>query len=169
MTFMRYLFLLLLPLLFLTCTNEEPGLFGSTVSTTRLAIYGFDVNVEFIDGQDNFAEFSASDSTMILQITRTVDPDLSMTGEESYETIYIVLPDNLQELDISGNDWDDIKSFAFTNELTVNAPVGRVSGGSITGQRLSIDNSWVIQGSVELSEMFANSFPTDLSGTFSSR
>lgn len=144
-------------------------MFGSSNSTARLAVYGFDVNVEFIEGQDNFAEFTPSDSTLILQLTKTFDPDLGQTGEESFQTIYIVLPDELTVIDISGSDWDSIKSFAFTNEETVNAPVGRVSGGNITGQRLSIDNSWILQGEVELSENFGSSFPTDLSGTFSSR
>ena len=166
---MRYCFLLLLPLLCLTCSNEEPGLFGSNISTSRLAIYGFDVNVEFIEGQDNFADFTPSDSTMILQLTKTFDPDIGSTGDESFQTIYIVLSDELQTIDFSDADWDSIKTFAFTNEETVNAPVGRVTGGSITGQRLSIDNSWVIQGEVELSETFGDGFPTDLSGTFSSR
>lgn len=166
---MRYWYFILLPLLFLTCSNEEPGLFGSNVSTARLAIYGFDVNVEFIEGQDNFAEFTASDSTIILQLTRTFDPDIGSTGDESFQTIYIVIPDDQDMIDISGGDWDSIKSFAFTNEETVNAPVGRVTGGNITGQRLSIDNSWIIQGEVELSENFGDGFPTDLSGTFSSR
>lgn len=167
---MRYLLFVLLPILFFGCPSDDDlGLSGSNINVTRLAIYGFDVSVEFIEGQDNFANFSENDTSMILQITRTVDPDISFGGDEGFQTIYILLPIDAQTIDLSGNDWDEITSFAFTNEDTVNPPVGRITGGSITGQRLTIDNSWIINGEVELSETFDESFPRDLSGTFSSR
>jgi hypothetical protein len=166
---MKYFSLLLLPLLCLTCTKEEPGIFGSNTTITRLAVYNFDVDIDIVPGEDTFSEFTPTDSTMILQITRTVDTDLNTTGDESYETIYIVVSNDLQTLEISGDDWDDVKSFAFTNERTVNAPLGRVTGGTITGSRLNIDNSWVIDGTVTISEDFGPTFPLELTGTFASR
>lgn len=167
---MRYLLLALLAILFTACPSDDDNLLtGSSISVTRLAIYEFDVNVDFVAGEDNFSDFVENDSTLILQITRTVDPDIGLGGDESYETIYIILPVELEEIDISGSDWDDIKTFAFTNERTVNAPVGRVTGGSLIGQRVSFGRDWQVSGQVELSENFGPTFPLDLTGTFSAR
>ena len=148
---------------------EVEGPSGSSSTLTRLAIYNFDVNVAHVEGQDNFAEFTDSDSTIILQITRTDDPDIGVSGDEFYQTVYIVVPDSLTELQLSGDEWDNVKSFAFTNREQVLAPVGRVTGGSLSGLRLLIDNSWELQGEIEVSESFGTSFPTDMTGIYSSR
>jgi len=151
------------------CNDDQPFLSGNNISIARLAVYNFDVDIDIVAGEDTFTEFRPTDSTMILQLTRTVDPDIAVSGDESNQTIYIILPNNLQTLDINSADWAGIKTYAFTSERTVNEPVAQVTGGSITGQRLNIDNSWIIEGTVELSEAFDDSFPLELTGTFSSR
>ncbi|WP_020569886.1 hypothetical protein [Neolewinella persica] len=161
--------LLALVLLSPGCNDDQPFLSGNNIGITRLVIYDFDVDIDIIPGEDTFTEFRRTDSTMILQLTRTVDPDIAVGGDESNQTIYIILPNNLQTLDINEGDWSGIKTYAFTSERTVNEPVGQVTGGQITGQRLTLDNSWLIEGTVELSEAFDDSFPLELSGTFRSR
>ena len=164
-----FLPLLLSALWFTGCPVDDDGFSGSSITTDRLAIYGVDVDVTPGAGEDSGVQFSASDSTTVLQITRSVDPDISQTGDEEFETIFIVIPFAAQTLDISGDDWNDTKTFAFTSDREINPPIARVTGGAITGQRLSLDNSWIISGSVELSETFEQTFPTDLTGTFGSR
>jgi hypothetical protein len=158
--------LLALVLLSLGCNDDQPFLSGSNISITRLAVYDFDVDINIVPGEDTFTNFRRTDSTMILQITRTVDPDISLGGDENNQTIYIILPNNLQTVDINEGDWAGIKTYAFTSERTVNEPVGQVTGGSISGQRIDFDDSWIIEGTVELSEAFDDSFPLELSGTF---
>lgn len=166
---MKKLLLFCFPLLFLSCPPDEPVIFGNQVAFVRLAIYDFDVNIEVVPGEDTFPEFVANDSTMILQISRTVDPDFSRTGDETAETIYIILPDTLNTLEISEDDWDDLKTFAYTSGTTVNEPIGRITGGEIIGQRFSIDNSWEIAGEVQISENFGSTFPLVLTGLYQSR
>jgi hypothetical protein len=150
----------------LGCNDDQPFLSGSNINITRLAIYNFDVDIDLVPGEDTFTEFRTTDSTMILQITRTVDPDISTLGDETNQTIFIIVSNNLQTLDIGDGDWATTKTYAFTSDRTVNEPLARVTGGRIVGRRLSFDNSWNIEGTVELSEAFDDSFPLELTGTF---
>lgn len=166
---MKKLFFLCLSFLLLGCPPEDPTVFGSQIAFVRLAIYNFDVNIDIVPGEDTFPQFVANDSTLILQLSRTVDPDFTITGDETAETIYIIIPNDLNEIDISEDDWGDLKTFAYTSGTTVNEPVGRITGGAISGQRFSIDNSWEIVGQIEISESFGPTFPLDLTGLFQSR
>lgn len=149
--------------------DNQPFLSGSNIGISKYAIYNFDVDIDIVPGEDTFTDFRQTDSTMILQITRTVDPDISITGDETNQTIYIILPNNLQTINIEDGDWAGLKTYAFTSERTVLEPVGQVIGGQITGQRLSFDESWAIEGTVEISETFDDSFPLELTGTFIAR
>ena len=158
-----------LALFSLGCNDDQPFLVGSNIGISRFAIYNFDVDIEVVPGEDTFTEFRTTDSTMILQITRTIDPDISIPGDETNQTIYIILPSDLQTLDISDGDWADLKTYAFTSGRTVNEPVAQVTGGRIVGQRLNFDNSWAIEGVVETSETFDDSFPLEFTGTFAPR
>ncbi|MEM1359204.1 MAG: hypothetical protein AAGF89_13435 [Bacteroidota bacterium] len=166
---MKKLIVLCLPLLCLGCSRDEPTIFGSQISIIQAAFYGFDVDIEIVPGQETFPEFTTNDSTLIIQISRTVDPDFAVSGDESAETILIVLPDSLETLDLSDDDWTDIKTFAYTSNTSVNEPVGRIIGGEVIGQRFSIDNSWELVGQVEISENFGSTFPLDLTGQYQPR
>jgi hypothetical protein len=149
--------------------DDQSSLSGSNIAISQFAIYNFDVDIDIVPGEDTFTEFRPTDSTMILQITRTVDPDISLLGDETNQTIYIILPNTLETVNIGDGDWDGIKTYAFTSERTVNEPVAQVIGGQITGQRLSFDNSWSIEGTVETSEAFDDSFPLNMTGNYSPR
>jgi hypothetical protein len=166
---LRYLTLFTLSILLYGCPPDSPVVIGNSVSIARLAVYDFDVDIDIVPGEDTFTIFTRTDSTLIIQQTRTVDPDISISGDESNQTIYIVLPNTLTEFSFSDGDWAGLKTFAFTSERTVNEPVGRITGGTLTGNRLTIDNSWIINGTVTISEDFGPSFPLEMTGTFSSR
>lgn len=166
---LRYFFLLTLSILLYGCPPDSPVVIGNSISIARLAVYDFDVDIDIVPGEDTFTIFTRTDSTLIIQQTRTVDPDISISGDESNQTIYIVLPNTLTEFSFSDGDWAGLKTFAFTSERTVNEPVGRITGGTLTGNRLNIDNSWIIDGVVTISEDFGPSFPLEMTGTFSSR
>lgn len=153
----------------LGCNDDQPFLTGSNFGISRFVIYDFDVDIDIVPGEDTFTDFRPTDSTMILQITHTNDPDISVAGDETNQTIFIILPNDLQTLDIGDGDWGALKTYAFISERTVLEPVGRVTGGQITGQRLSITDSWVIEGIVETSEAFGASFPLDLTGDYLAR
>ena len=166
---MRYFSLAILSLLLYGCPPESPVVIGNSINIVRLAVYDFDVDIDIVPGEDTFTEFTRTDSTLIIQQTRVVDPDISMAGDESNQTIYIVIPNTLTEFSFSGNDWSSLKTYAFTSERTVNEPVGIITGGTLNGNRLTTDNSWIIDGTVTISEDFGSSFPLEMTGTFSSR
>ena len=167
---MKYLYALLV-LATLTAPSCEPenSISGSRTVITQLAIYNFDVAVEPDADGDLLPVFTASDSTIILQLTRTQDLDISTTGDERNETILIVIDRDATSIDLSGSDWDDVKSFAFLSETAVTSTVARITGGTLRGDRLAMDNSWILFGEVELSADLGNTFPTVMDGTYASR
>jgi len=113
-------------------------------------------------------EFSDSDSTFILQITRTADPNSGQAGDERFETIYLVLSNDLTTFTFTDDDWSDVKTFAFRSGQNIEAPVGRIISGTLAGQRQEADDSWFLNGSVEVSEDFGTTFPSFLTGQYDS-
>lgn len=163
---MRTLVIFLLPLLLISCTDNDPLVPGASVLTSRLVAYDIDVDVSFTEGEDNTVAFLDSDSTFILQITRTVDPNTGVAEDERFETIYLVLPNDLTAFMFTNEDWADLKTFAFRSGQTIEAPVGRIVSGTLAGQWQETDGSWFLNGSVEVSEDFGPTFPSFLTGQY---
>ncbi len=166
---MKYpLFLLFSFAVFSSCLDDDAG-GGFSTDTTRLAINNFDLNLDTLTGGGLVTVFTPSDSTLILQITRTVDPDLSVAGDESRESIFIVLDNSLSSFEFTETDWAALKTFAFTSGQFVEQPVGTITGGSLLGTRDIASNNWFLEGTVEVSEPFAPTFPLFMSGNYFAR